>query len=330
MADSEDHLVPGASGCRAPIIPTSLSCLVENAARDKDYWFRDGNLILVTDLRRTAFRIYKDLLARQSGTFDDMFASSSPEVKEMYEGCPVVERSDAPEDLRHLLAVLLPTTFCRKKDDLLPSLYAFSAIIRLSHKYNIQHLEEQALDALKEHYCDTLNAYDERSSPASRTHLPCYPYEYVTVPARTDAFVDGWLREDGTVVRLSADDSRRCLRASYALARESFDCASKMVHLAGNTACTVDADCRESLIELYMAIDSHYLSAVDPLEGGERSWSWWVEHYEGYSEDKPPCEKCVERVREQEKTYHRRGWVWLPMCFNISVPGWPEWPGDAP
>ncbi|TFK83461.1 hypothetical protein K466DRAFT_602839 [Polyporus arcularius HHB13444] len=91
-----------------------------------------------------------------------------------------------------------------------------------------------------------------------------------------------------------------------------------MVHLAGSTACTVDADCRESLIELYMAIDSHYLSAVDPLEGGERSWSWWVEHYEGYSEDKPPYEKCVERVREQEKAYRRRGWVWLPMCFDIS------------
>ncbi|TFK83460.1 hypothetical protein K466DRAFT_498434 [Polyporus arcularius HHB13444] len=194
MTDSEDHLVPykrprGLSPePQAAEFPSSrLLCLVENAERDKAYWLRDGNLILVTDLRRTAFRIYKDLLARQSGTFDDMFASSSPEDKELYEGCPVVERSDAPEDLRHLLAVLLPTTkpsyvhlftmsfvfrgnpfpvirrFCQKKGDPLPSLYAFSAIIRLSHKYNIQHLEEQALNALKKHYCDTLNAYDERA-----------------------------------------------------------------------------------------------------------------------------------------------------------------------
>ncbi len=31
------------------------------------------------------------------------------------------------------------------------------------------------------------------------------------------------------------------------------------------------------------------------------------------------CEKCVETVREQEKDYRRRVWVWLPICFDISL-----------
>ncbi|RDX49516.1 hypothetical protein OH76DRAFT_1382245, partial [Lentinus brumalis] len=81
------------------------------------------------------------------------------------EGCPVVELPDAPEDLRHLLRVLVPSKtplYWRNKGDLLPTLHSFSAIIRLSHKYYIENLQAQALAALKEHYCDTLDAYDAR------------------------------------------------------------------------------------------------------------------------------------------------------------------------
>ena len=74
----------------------------------EEFWFADGNLILVA--RETAFRIYHGLLTVQSQVFDDMFASASSSTHESLDGCPVVHLSDTPEDLAHLLHVLLPTS----------------------------------------------------------------------------------------------------------------------------------------------------------------------------------------------------------------------------
>ena len=74
----------------------------------EEFWFIDGNLILVA--RDTAFRVYRGLLTVQSQVFDDMFASASSSTHELFDGCPVVHLSDTPEDLAHLLHVLLPTS----------------------------------------------------------------------------------------------------------------------------------------------------------------------------------------------------------------------------
>ena len=71
-----------------------------------EFWFDDGNIVLVA--RRVAFRIYRGLLASQSTVFSDMFASSSSSADETFEGCPVVQLTDSPCDLAHLLRALLP------------------------------------------------------------------------------------------------------------------------------------------------------------------------------------------------------------------------------
>ena len=47
---------------------------------DDEFWFDDGNLILVA--RDTGFKIYRGLLAAQSSVFADMFATSSVEDTE--------------------------------------------------------------------------------------------------------------------------------------------------------------------------------------------------------------------------------------------------------
>ena len=75
---------------------------------DREFWMEDGNMVLVCG--NTAFRVYRGLLASQSTVFADMLASSSPAAGETYEGCPVVRLSDAPEDMRHFLRILLPST----------------------------------------------------------------------------------------------------------------------------------------------------------------------------------------------------------------------------
>ncbi len=97
------------SRVNAEPVDSSPTQLLFAAKRDEEFWLEDGNIILVTTTRPTAFRIYKALLTRQIEIFADMFASSTPQEGEMYQGCPVVQLPDAPEDLRHLLRVLVPS-----------------------------------------------------------------------------------------------------------------------------------------------------------------------------------------------------------------------------
>lgn len=75
---------------------------------DDEFWLEDGNIVLVT--RNVGFRVYRALLAAQSTIFADTFAASSSTTDESYAGCPLVHLSDSPEDLRHLLRVLIPKT----------------------------------------------------------------------------------------------------------------------------------------------------------------------------------------------------------------------------
>lgn len=81
---------------------------VKTATRDKDYWFDDGNLILVS--QGVTFRVYKGLLAEHSTVFRSMFhvAQGKPETDDLVDGCPVVTLYDSPNDLRELFQLIYP------------------------------------------------------------------------------------------------------------------------------------------------------------------------------------------------------------------------------
>ena len=76
--------------------------------RDEEFWFEDGSIVLVAT--KVAFKVYKGLLASQSPIFADMLATGSPQADRLMEGCPIVRLTDSPEDLRHLLRVLISKT----------------------------------------------------------------------------------------------------------------------------------------------------------------------------------------------------------------------------
>lgn len=83
--------------------------------KDQEFWFPDGNIVLIA--RTVEFRVYRGILANHSTVFADMFtlpqpASSSTllEHARQAEECPFVVLDDSPEDLRHVLRAVLPTT----------------------------------------------------------------------------------------------------------------------------------------------------------------------------------------------------------------------------
>lgn len=77
--------------------------------RDEEFWFEDGSVILVA--RNMEFRVYMRVLADHSPVFADMFSLPQPPrpaPSPAADECPIVHLADSPEDLRHILRVLLP------------------------------------------------------------------------------------------------------------------------------------------------------------------------------------------------------------------------------
>ena len=89
----------------SPYHPVSLPRPVVIRTQDEEFWFSDGNVILLA--RDVKFRIYSGLLANRSPVFQDMFSLPQPAASSD-SPCPTVEMTDSPEDLRHILRVFMP------------------------------------------------------------------------------------------------------------------------------------------------------------------------------------------------------------------------------
>ena len=92
-------------------LPTALD-VFQAATRDKDFWFEDGNIVLVAGL--VSYKVYKGLLAEHSTVFSSMFtvAQASPEdpSTDTVDGCPIVILYDSPNDLSALFSLIYPLT----------------------------------------------------------------------------------------------------------------------------------------------------------------------------------------------------------------------------
>lgn len=67
-------------------------------------WMPYGDIILQAE--STQFRVNRDVLAKQSSVFSDMFSVPQPPNEPTVEGCPVVHVSDTAKDWEMLLEVL--------------------------------------------------------------------------------------------------------------------------------------------------------------------------------------------------------------------------------
>lgn len=99
-----------ASTCKNLYLKQDVTCSTSKIistfkdSRQADFWFRDGNVILLAD--SVAFKVHRGVLERHSDVFRDILSIPQPVDEEMFEGCHIVEVHDEPSDLWCLLKAL--------------------------------------------------------------------------------------------------------------------------------------------------------------------------------------------------------------------------------
>ncbi|KAL1731445.1 hypothetical protein EV714DRAFT_208687 [Schizophyllum commune] len=109
----------------------------------QDLWFLDGNIIIRVDATQICC-VHKSVLAANSPVLSDMFSVPQPVGSETIDGLPVVTLPDSPQDVMYWLkSMLVPGDF-----EVYPRHIRMDkvlAVLRLSHKYGVQHLRQCAL-----------------------------------------------------------------------------------------------------------------------------------------------------------------------------------------
>ena len=107
---SEQDVVASSTVGELPLLGSTVT--LSNLRPHKDFWFDDGNVVLAA--QRTAFKVYRGLLATHSTVFSRMFQASSQDESETLDGSSVIRLPDSSQDVTHFLEVLIPLKSSRQ------------------------------------------------------------------------------------------------------------------------------------------------------------------------------------------------------------------------
>ncbi|KAJ7717995.1 hypothetical protein B0H16DRAFT_1337746 [Mycena metata] len=130
--------------------------LESTVVRSPKLWMTYGDLILRAE--STVFRVNRDVLARHSSVFREMFAAQPPNEPTPIEGCPIVIVADTAVDWELVLERLYDRPF--QNEDAL-SLDLVAAMLRLGTKYAICKARENAVWRIHQEFPVTLESWDE-------------------------------------------------------------------------------------------------------------------------------------------------------------------------
>ena len=86
----------------------STRIAVNNVLRqDDELWYEDGTIVITA--QDVAFKVYKGPLIEHSPVFNDMLSLPQPSTSTTDASCPIIPLHDSPDELRHVLQVLMPS-----------------------------------------------------------------------------------------------------------------------------------------------------------------------------------------------------------------------------
>ncbi|KAJ7612157.1 hypothetical protein FB45DRAFT_1037078 [Roridomyces roridus] len=125
--------------------------------RVPELWFEDGNIVIQAG--NSLFRLFRGILAGTSSVFRDMLSFPQPPEAELVEGYPLVRLPDAGSEVSVFLRAIFDSNFFKP----FPAQTQYPIIqgcLRLSHKYEVDHLRLRALVHLSSRYRTSLAERD--------------------------------------------------------------------------------------------------------------------------------------------------------------------------
>jgi len=303
-------------------------------------WFFDGSLVIRAE--KKIFRVYKAQLAARSTVFMAMIESGTPENQgdELIDGIPVVALHDSADDVEVFLRAIFDSSYFMPAPD--PANFAdVLAILRISHKYDVEYLHRRALQHLSiDFYHASVHEYIDRLKgghlkyPRSRNGGPTMDSILLT---RAFALIDAarevgalWLLPRPYYVAcqlnfeylLSAAEKganerhvRTCLGGCHYLTRATIRIHEFLSRPAAEN-CLNPGQCQESRRALWAILVSNWVHyEVRPFEFmGADLWRT--------CQDIGFCAPCYEAGRRTHKAALEDCWNELPSYFGL--PGWPE------
>ncbi|KAL0575531.1 hypothetical protein V5O48_006454, partial [Marasmius crinis-equi] len=214
--------------------PVSGSGTSARLQRSSDVWFHDGNLIIAAE--HVCFRVYNGILAHNSSVFADMVQLPQPRTVDEFEGCPVVRVYDKPTDMMHFLKALHDVSYFDFYMAESIKWACFSAVLRLSTKYQVDYLRQRAVTLLSNLYPTSLAKWDARDSITSLESFEARPFAVYLLAKETDLptilpaalylcadsqdinyILEGLESQDGTQIELAWPEKKACIRARETL-----------------------------------------------------------------------------------------------------------------
>ncbi|KAI0742417.1 hypothetical protein C8Q80DRAFT_1188230 [Daedaleopsis nitida] len=305
------------------------------ATEDEEFWFDDNTVILVAG--QVKFCVYKEVLASQSEVFKDLF--SLPQPPQLSTGDtheaedrrrPIVHLYDSPESIRHVLRVCMPPF--PQKDFFVatarePSFEEISACIHIGHKYQMTNLYEQSIAYLKRYYTDNFLEWEQLDTctPAGFTRtdaigvvnlarstgeLSILPAALLACTALRGDLVRGFLREDGSRERLSADDLERCVGAIAKIVGTTLAGRLRTLIRKPSPDCTMHHRCKDGLRDLVSGLELRMSRARDPHMRIE----------DLYEEDERKlCKRCWDLTVKRDLGRRRSFWRHLPELLDVDL-----------
>ncbi|RPD58592.1 hypothetical protein L226DRAFT_511473 [Lentinus tigrinus ALCF2SS1-7] len=302
--------------------------------RDEEFWFADGNFILV--VRTTGFRLYMGLLSAQSSILRHLLSHVAPDGGS--EGTQVVHiATDSPRDWRYLLRRLFPkgNGTSRSSNDF-PMI---CALFRLSHKYQLTDVMEYAKSALKDTYSndyDTWRIHDSHvhrmdSHSAQRTavlsqaivairfarlfNIPSVlPAAFYHCACLGGAIARGYTHEDGATEYLPPDDLERCINGMQTLVAATADYVPRLLkYMPAHKTCKKGGACRR----LWK------LEVTEKLtKAGRQGSTSSCDLFERFPALNGLCSNCKKKAEDWEASSfegkQKKLWKDLPVTFGVA------------
>ena len=205
------------------------------------------------------------------------------------------------------------------------------AVVRLSHKYQVDDILQQAMTHLTKHYTfrPGLSAGVSPFTPthgigavslAILTETPMIlPRALLDCASLGSSVLDGWEREDGSVEHLSEAHLRLVLDARNRLIMEAFYSLKKIFGSLPGIYCTNWDSCRTRQCDLLLEGMDMSNSAFEPKSIFE-SWEYLLDE----DHDWGLCIRCVEEVGRNQENMLADLWRCLPTFFGLDILEWLE------